>query len=197
VGDTLPTLAGAGFAAIYADPPWSYRTWSAKGSGRSAEQHYNVMSTNDICALPVSSVAADDAVLFMWTTWPTIRDAFRVIEAWGFEYKTCAFDWLKADVSTIDLFPDPKTADMNLGHWTRSNGEACLLATRGKPKRQDAGVRMGIIEPARGHSRKPYCVYQRIERLVAGPYLEIFARNAKSGWTALGNQVGKFAETAS
>lgn len=181
------------FGAVYADPAWTYKVWSAKGSGRSAEQHYSTMSVDEICALPVAEVAAKDAVLFMWATWPTLKDGLRVIEAWGFEYKTCGFDWLKADVSTIDLFPDPRSADMKMGHWTRSNSEPCLLATRGKPTRLDAGIRMGIIERAREHSRKPDCVYGRIERLVAGPYLELFARTQHPGWTAWGNQTTKFA----
>lgn len=183
-------LGSAG--AILADPPWSYRTWSAKGTGRSAEQHYSTMSVEELMALPVADLAAPDCVLFMWATWPTIRDAFRLIDAWGFEYKTCGFDWMKANVSTLDLFPDPKSADIKLGHWTRSNSEPCLLATRGKPKRKDAGVRMGIIEPAREHSRKPDCVHERIERLVDGPYLELFARAKRPGWLAFGNEVGKF-----
>ena len=184
------------FGVIYADPAWTYKTWSAKGSGRSAEQHYKVMSVEDIAGMPVAEVAAQDCVLFMWATWPCMKDAFYVIERWGFEYKTCGFDWLKADVSTIDLFPDPKSADMKLGHWTRSNGEPCLLATRGKPKRLHADVRMGIIESARQHSRKPSCVYSRIERLVAGPYLELFGRTTRPGWTCRGDQVGKFGEVA-
>jgi N6-adenosine-specific RNA methylase IME4 len=99
-------------------------------------------------------------------------------------------------VSTLDLFPDPKTADMKLGHWTRSNGEPCLLATRGKPTRLDAGVRMGIIEPARQHSRKPDCVYDRIERLVAGPRIELFSRTNRDGWLSWGRDVGKFTHHA-
>lgn len=177
---------------ILADPPWSYKTWSAKGTGRSAEQHYNTMSIDDIAALPVSELCAPDCVLFMWATWPTLKDSFKVIEGWGFEYKTCAFDWMKANVSTLDLFPDPKSADMKLGHWTRSNSEPCLLGTRGKPKRLDAGVRMGIIESARQHSRKPDTVYERIERLVAGPYVELFARTQRQKWLSWGNQTDKF-----
>ncbi len=187
-GDIPPRLAGA----IYADPPWSYKTWSAKGTGRSAEQHYETMSIDDIKALPVADLAAPDCVLFIWCTWPTLKDGLDVISAWGFEYKTCAFDWMKASVSTIDLFPDPKSADMKLGHWTRSNSEPCLLATRGKPKRLNADVRMGIIESNRQHSRKPDTVPARIERLVAGPYLELFARTTREGWSSWGNQTNKF-----
>ena len=82
---------------------------------------------------------------------------------------------------------------MGMGYWTRSNTEPCLLATRGKPKRLNADVRQGIIEPRREHSRKPDCVHGRIERLVAGPYLELFARTTRPGWTVWGNQTDKFA----
>jgi N6-adenosine-specific RNA methylase IME4 len=100
---------------------------------------------------------------------------------------------MKADVATINMFSGPVDADMKLGYWTRANSEVCLLATRGNPKRIDAGVRQGIIEPARQHSRKPDCVHQRIERLVAGPYLELFARQRRPGWTSWGNQLDRFA----
>ena len=81
---------------------------------------------------------------------------------------------------------------VGLGYWTRANSEVCLLATKGKPKRLNADVRQAILEPRREHSRKPDCTYQRIERLVAGPYLELFARTQRPGWTAWGNEVGKF-----
>lgn len=195
---TLPfaPLPDGKFGAIYCDPPWHFTRYSEKPSalskGRAPQDHYYTMTASDMEAMPVASVAAQDCVLLMWSTWPHLRQALSLIEAWGFEYKTCGFDWMKADVSTIDLFPDPRSADMKMGYWTRSNSEPCLLATRGKPKRLDAGVRMGIIEKAREHSRKPDCVYGRIERLVAGPYLELFARTTRPGWTAWGNQTDKF-----
>lgn len=82
---------------------------------------------------------------------------------------------------------------MLLGYWTRSNSEVCLLATRGKPKRSNADVRQAIIAPRREHSRKPDGIHERIERLVAGPYLELFARQRRPGWDCWGNEVEKFA----
>jgi N6-adenosine-specific RNA methylase IME4 len=85
---------------------------------------------------------------------------------------------------------------MGLGYWTRANSEVCLLATRGKPKRLNADVRQAIVEPRRQHSRKPDCVPGRIERLVAGPYLELFARTKRPGWTVWGNQTDKFEAAA-
>jgi N6-adenosine-specific RNA methylase IME4 len=107
-------------------------------------------------------------------------------------YKTCGFAWMKADVSSINLFDGPVDAAVGMGYWTRSNSEVALLATRGSPKRRDAGVRQGIIEPRREHSRKPECIHGRIERLVAGPYVELFARQRVAGWDAWGNQTKKF-----
>lgn len=85
---------------------------------------------------------------------------------------------------------------MTLGYWTRSNSEVCLLATKGAPKRLNADVRQAIIEPRREHSRKPD-IHTRIERLVAGPYLELFARRTRPGWDSWGNEVGKFNKVSS
>jgi N6-adenosine-specific RNA methylase IME4 len=115
-----------------------------------------------------------------------------LIRAWGFEYKTCAFSWMKAHAGQIEMFRDDFDALMGMGYWTRANNEVCLLATRGKPKRLNADVRQGIIAPRREHSRKPDGIHERIERLVAGPYVELFARATRPGWDAWGNEVGKF-----
>jgi N6-adenosine-specific RNA methylase IME4 len=101
---------------------------------------------------------------------------------------------LKAD--QYRLFALEEDVRMGLGYWTRSNSEVCLLATRGKPKRVDNSVRQGVIEPIRQHSRKPDCVPGRIERLVEGPYLELFARTQRPGWTVWGNQTDKFEAAA-
>jgi N6-adenosine-specific RNA methylase IME4 len=180
------------YGAILADPPWRFETRSAKGRDRSPDKHYKQMAPWEIANLTVSSIAKDNAVLFLWVTWPLLNNALSVMTAWGFQYKTCAFAWVKADVSTVDMFDAPKDADMKLGYWTRANSEVCLLATRGNPKRRHADVRQGIIEPARQHSRKPDCVYDRIERLVPGPYVELFARKQHPGWDTWGNETTKF-----
>lgn len=181
------------YACILADPPWRYEVWSGKGTARSADNHYSTMKAADIAALPVSEIAAPDCVLFIWVTWPTLLQAIELISAWGFAYKTCAFDWMKAHAGQIDMFRDDADALMGMGYWTRANSEPCLLATRGKPKRLSKGVRQGIIEPRREHSRKPDCAHGRIEQLVPGPYLELFSRQARPGWDSWGNEVDKFA----
>ena len=187
------------FKAILADPPWRFRTWndnpfvqrihSVKGFSGA---HYRTLSIEELCALPVAELAARDCSLFLWVTWPTLLDALQVIQSWGFNYKSCAFCWLKAHAGQLELFQDDLHDLMGTGYWTRANSEACLLATRGNPKRISRDVRQAIIEPRREHSRKPDCVYERIERLVSGPYLELFARRRRCGWYSWGNEVDKF-----
>lgn len=205
-GDPAPTSpkaypSGAGslfadlprnhFGAILADPPWHFDVW-AKGSARNASSKYQTMNANEIAEMPINELAADDCALFMWMVWPRLREAVEVLKSWGFAYKTCAFNWIKANTQQIDMFRDDADPFVGMGYWTRANSEACLLATRGKPKRLNADVRQGIIAPRREHSRKPDGIHERIERLVAGPYLELFARSTRPGWTSWGNEVGKF-----
>jgi N6-adenosine-specific RNA methylase IME4 len=204
VSDPFADLPRGHFKAIYADPPWQFQAWAgARLSGdrrpcAATKPHYQTMSDEEICALPVADLAAPDCVLFMWMCWPVLERSLRVLDAWGFTYKTCAFAWMKANVRQPDIFRDDANEEvsMGLGYWTRANSEPCLLATRGKPKRRDGGVKQGIIEPKREHSRKPDCVPQRIERLVEGPYLELFARTQRPGWTVWGNQTDKFASAS-
>ena len=154
------------------------------------------MREDELNALPVAELAAPNCVLFLWTCWPVLQWSLRTIAAWGFEYKTCGFCWVKAHAKQIDMFRDDIDPHMTLGYWTRSNSEMCLLATRGKPKRIAADVKQAIIEPRREHSRKPDCVHERIERLVPGPYIELFARQQRSGWTTWGNETTKFGVAA-
>ena len=170
------------YGAILADPPWPYATYSRKGKGRSAEAHYDCMSLDEIRALPVGEWAARDCVLFLWITNPRMEAAFDVVRAWGFEFKTLGFSWIKTT-------KDGAGYRMMLGHWTRANTELCLLATRGNPHRQSASVRQLIAAPPRKHSQKPDEIHDRIEALVPGPYLELFARAVRSGWDSWGNEV--------
>lgn len=192
----MNNLPRSHYGAILADPPWSFVSWSENGEGRSAKRHYGTMDVKEMVRLPVSDLAAKDCALFCWATWPQLKSALWLMSAWGFEYKTCAFNWIKGNGTQIELFDDEIIPSMKMGYWTRSSSEVCLLATRGKPKRLNADVRQGIIAPAREHSRKPDGIHSRIERLVAGPYLELFARAPRTGWTVWGNETGKFKEAA-
>ncbi|MGH6851358.1 MAG: MT-A70 family methyltransferase [Methylocella sp.] len=176
------------YGVIYADPPWSFRNWSAKGTGRNAISHYDCLDPAALAALPVADLAADDCVLFLWAIDPLLPRALDLIRAWGFEYKTVGFYWVKlnsAPKHDADYFT-------GLGYWTRANPEQCLMATRGKPPRKAKNVRRLVVEKRRQHSRKPDCVRERIEALVDGPYLELFARETKPGWDCWGDQRGLF-----
>jgi N6-adenosine-specific RNA methylase IME4 len=169
------------YGAIYADPPWSFRNWSTKGTGRNAISHYDCLSFEKLAKLPVSKLAAEDCALFLWAVDPLLDKAFELIRAWGFEYKTVGFYWVKENKSGSGFFT-------GLGYWTRANPEQCLMATRGSPRRIGKDVRKLVVEARREHSRKPDQVRERIERLVRGPYLELFARETKRGWDCWGNQ---------
>lgn len=141
------------------------------------------MGMADICALPVADIAAPDCALFMWVTFPTLPDAFKVLEAWGFTYKTVAFVWVKRNKKSPSWF-------WGLGHWTRANAEMCLLATRGKPKRISAAVHQIIDSPIEEHSKKPDETRNRIVELVGDlPRIELFARQTAPGWDVWGNEV--------
>ena len=178
------------YATLLTDNPWLFKTWSPKGLGRSGEAHYQTLSYTELAALPVGELAADDAVLFMWILQTQIPEAVRLFEAWGFKLKSVAFAWFKGDGQ--QLFPDDPPMQMGLGKWTRAEFEQCWLGTRGNPKRLNADVRQVLVEKRREHSRKPDGIHQRIERLVAGPYLELFARQSRPGWTTWGNERTKF-----
>jgi N6-adenosine-specific RNA methylase IME4 len=199
MADPFHDLPKGHFGAILCDPPWHFQVWkgafsanSISGARSARAPEYNTMREAELAALPASELAATDCVLFMWVVWPTLEQSLRLIEKWGFKYKTCAFAWIKGDATQVEFFQEETKATMGLGYWTRANSEVCLLATRGKPKRLNADVRQGIIAPRREHSRKPDGIHERIERLVAGPYLELFARQKREGWTTWGNETDKF-----
>lgn len=171
------------YSIIYADPPWQYKTYSQKGQERSAEIHYPTMELEAIQALPVAELAADDCVLFLWTTIPLLKDCFSVIQAWGFTYKTVAFVWIKKNRKSDSLF-------WGMGHWTRANAELCILATKGNPKRRSAGVHQVIMTPIEEHSKKPNETRDRIIALIGDlPRIELFARQKTAGWDVWGNEV--------
>ena len=140
------------------------------------------MSLEEIKALPIADLAADDCALFLWVVNPQLPGGLDVIRSWGFQYKTVAFTWVKQNRGGDGLF-------MGLGYWTRANAESCLLATRGSPSRLAKDVRQIVMAPVAELSRKPAEVRTRIERLVPGPYLELFARRPIAGWTSWGNEI--------
>lgn len=171
------------YDVILADVPWPFETYSDKGKGRSAENHYPVMSIEDICALPVANLAADNCALFFWAIWPRIFDAQKVIEAWGFTYRALAWEWVKLNQSGMGL-------KMGLGFYTRSNVEPCLIAVKGRMPVCHKGILNVLMSPVSAHSKKPDEQYTKIEALYPGRrYLEMFARRTRPGWSSIGNAI--------
>jgi N6-adenosine-specific RNA methylase IME4 len=177
------------YQCILADPPYHFDTYSSKGQGRSPSQHYSTMTVPEIAALPVGDLAASDAWLFLWVSFPHLPYGLQLIEAWGFKYSGSAFCWVKPNQTKPGWF-------MGLGHTTRKNAEVCLLGRRGSPHRNAKNVRELIVAPRRQHSRKPDEAYDRIERFCSGPYVELWARQNRPGWAAWGDEVGLFNDGA-
>lgn len=141
------------------------------------------MTIDQICAIPVAAVCAQDAACFMWATMPMIPDALRVLREWGFTYKTVAFTWVKTNRKAWTPF-------FGMGNWTRANAEIVLLGIRGRPKRVAADVPQIVIDRIMRHSEKPDEVRLRIVRLMGDvPRLEMFSRHRVAGWKRWGNQV--------
>lgn len=177
------------YGIIYADPPWSYRDKASSGK-RGACYKYPLMTTEDICNLPVANIADEDCALFLWATMPKLQDAFLVMERWGFSYKTCAFVWVKQNKNDNGLFMKRNKLFMGMGNYTRANAEICLLGIKGNIKRVDSSVHSVVISPVERHSKKPDEVRKRIVRLVGDiPRIELFAREEKDGWDCWGNEV--------
>lgn len=170
----LDELDGAKFGCIYADPPWRYGN---QGTRAATRNHYNTLSANELCELPVAATAEKNAHLHLWTTNAFLPDAFRVIEAWGFEYRSC-YVWVKPQ--------------MGIGNYWRVSHEFLLLGIRGNAKRFKSHSLKSWGEFSRTrHSSKPENIRDLIEKASNGPYLELFGRKPISGWTVLGNQIGR------
>jgi len=181
------------YSIVYADPPWSYDDKCLHRGG--ALRHYQTMTIEDIKALPVRDLTATDCILFMWATFPKLQEALDTMTAWGFEFKTCAFVWVKTNKRTsieqVSFLPHESFDSFwGMGRWTRSNAEICLLAVKGKPQRMNADVHQIIYSPIDKHSKKPAETRERIIRLVGDlPRIELFARNVPKGWDVFGNEV--------
>lgn len=171
------------YSIIYADPPWAYLWGKGKEGGHFApEKHYATMSTDEICALNIKRLAERNCALLIWTTMPCLPDAIKVIRAWGFKYKTCAFTWVKIRKDGEPL--------AGMGAYTKSNAELCLLAMRGHIKSINKTVRQIVMSQRRGHSVKPPEVRERIIQLFGElPRIELFARQHADGWDCWGNEV--------
>jgi N6-adenosine-specific RNA methylase IME4 len=147
------------------------------------------MTFGELATLPVAIIAAPYCFLFLCNPLRSVFVVAPLMEAWGFEFSGSAFVWAKQNPSGVDWA-------MGGGYGTRQNAEVCWRGRRGRPKRRACDVRELIVARRREHSRKPDEQYERIERLCGGPYVELFARQTRVGWTSWGNEVGKFDEPA-
>jgi len=176
------------YKIIYADPPWHYGSKSAVNNSTGNEikplsDHYNTMSLKDMKALPINSMIEDDAACFMWVTDSHLDEAIDLFKAWGFKYKTIAFNWVKTT--------SKGNYCKNVAPWTMKSSEVCLLGTRGamtKYKKVN-NIESLVIAERTKHSMKPEEVRRRIELLFGDlPRLEMFARTASEGWDVFGNE---------
>tara|TARA_E500000331_G_scaffold352275_1_gene400499 strand:+ start:353 stop:1078 length:726 start_codon:yes stop_codon:yes gene_type:complete len=192
------------YSIIYADPPWSYTRTIGNGvlKRRNGEVYYPSMPVSELEALGshLRRITRKNSALLIWATMPCLPDAIKVMESWGFKYKTCWATWVKTNKAGDKPF-------FGVGYYTRSNAELCLLGVKGKiasfKKLVDGEIREGnpnslssiCIERPRQHSRKPETVRNNIVTFFGDvPRLELFAREKTPGWSALGNQSDKFKE---
>lgn len=166
----LPPLPEGTFRTIVADPPWRYGNGSTRNAAR---KHYPTMTVEEVCALDIESRAHDESHLYLWTTNNFLREAFDVVDAWGFEYKTC-LTWVKPQ--------------MGMGNYFRGGTEHVLFGVRGGMRTQSRSL-VNWFEASRGrHSAKPQHFYELVEKASPGPFLEMFARARRLGWTGWGNE---------
>jgi N6-adenosine-specific RNA methylase IME4 len=193
VNDLLPGLWPFGdmepgvYGAILADPPWRFRTWNETNQTKSARQHYDLMTQKQMKGLPVGALAAEDCMLVMWAVQPMLDQAFDLMKAWGFRYKT-AGAWAKQSSTGAKW-------SFGTGYILRCSAEFYLIGARGHPRPAVRNVRNLIVAPVREHSRKPDQMHADIERMFpAVRRAELFCRQRRPGWDAWGNQVDKFTE---
>jgi len=170
--DQLNSL-GARFSTVYADPPWEYENTASRGA---AANHYPTLDLGTLMNMPISKLCSDNAHLHLWTTNAFLWEAGKLLQAWGFAYKSCLV-WVKPQIG--------------MGNYWRVSHEFLLLGVRGRLPFLDNTQRSWLLARRRKHSRKPYAVRELIEKVSPGPYLELFGREEipHSQWTVFGNQV--------
>jgi N6-adenosine-specific RNA methylase IME4 len=193
----LPTVAG-GWACVACDAPLHFATWSPKGQGRAPSRHYGSHSPEMIMTLPLQTVLADDAWLWLWWPDPHLPRLIEAMRALGFKFSGKGFTWIKTLKSLAHgsrwISSDEIESELHMGGGltTRKNSETCWLGRRGKPKILSKGVREVIVAPVRVRSRKPDAFYERVERFCPGPGLDLFGRQGRQGWTVYGDEASKF-----
>ncbi len=163
--------SGQKFKTIMADPPWSYSNQATRAS---TDNHYMTMMVEDICNLPIIELAEDNAHLHLWTTNAFLFEAKEVMESWGFEYKS-VFLWIKPS--------------MGIGNYWRVSHEFMLFGLRGNEPFRNHSEMSWFTEKRSQHSKKPHSIVKKIENVSPAPYLELFGRQTREGWTVWGNEI--------
>jgi len=175
------TFPNKKYCVIYADPAWEYDNGGPHGG---VDAQYQTMALEDIKALPVKDIADNPCVLLLWATFPKLPEALEVIHAWGFDYKTLGFSWIKRNPDGSPFF--------GVGYYAKSNCEVCLLGTKGKTHSlvKSNSVSSHVTTKIQKHSRKPAEVRERIDMLFGNvPKIELFARDRVEGWDCWGNEI--------
>jgi len=170
------------YSVIYADPPWRYDDGGMQHGG--VDHQYPTMDLDEIKELPINKISADPCVLLLWATFPKLPEALEVIKAWGFTYRTLGFSWIKTNADGTPFF--------GVGYYAKSNCEVCLLSVKGDAHSlvKSNSVSSVVMAQRGEHSQKPDEVRNRIVELFGDiPRIELFSRNAVSGWACWGDQV--------
>lgn len=163
---------------ILADPPWRFGD-KLPGKKRGASKHYECLKPDAIARFPLPPIA-DDAVLFLWRVSAMVEEAYFVCRAWGFTPKS-ELVWVKTKRGAL---VQPR---IGMGRTVRNSHEVAIIATRGRPERLSMSESSVVFAPRSEHSRKPDAAYEKIERLYAGPRVELFGRQERPGWTVYGH----------
>ena len=179
------------YKIIYADPAWVYKD-KANAGNRGACHKYTLTPTEEMGEIIKNIPVDKDSICLMWCTYPQLKEGLKLMELWGFEFKTVAFTWVKKNKVSDSFF-------MGMGRHTRGNPEIVLLGKKGKGvPRINCGIRNLQIHKIREHSRKPDEIRKEIVNLYGDvPRIELFARELKEGFDVWGNETGKFANCVS
>lgn len=173
------------YKIIYTDPPWSYNQFQGMGKEYGdVSAHYTTMTLQQLKELPINGIADKDCALFLWATFPNLREALELMKFWGFEYKTAAFVWVKTRKNGYYS---------GLGFYTNSNAEICLIGIKGHLERVNKDIKQLVFSPLKEHSRKPDEIRLRIVELYGNlPRIELFARQRYEGWDTWGNELSPY-----
>ena len=173
-----------GYNVIHIDPAWSYKMYSDKGYEKSPQAHYDCLTLDQLKTFPVGHLAAPNSVCVMWGVFPMMPQAIELMAHYGFEFKTGGA-WAKQSSTGRKLA-------FGTGYIFRGAAEFYIVGTMGEPKQKSKSVRNLILAPVREHSRKPDQIFSDIEELWDGPYIDVFGRQQREGWTVWGNDTEKF-----